>query len=336
MDNGSGGFMEDLVFYGGGTALNTGNQQWTSRNLTFYNCNTAIFQNWNWVYTYKSLFIHDCDVGINMTQGGNVITTGSITLQDSVMTNIRVAGILTTFSTNSTPISGGTLVVDNVDFVGTPNAITYPDGTVILPGNTHVPSFIQGRAYTAYDAQTHIGNLTCYQPTANYSRVQQLVNAPPKARSLLTPTGTIYERSKPQFEGFPLGSIVSIIDYGCPSDGATDATECVQNFFNSIQEDHLAFIDHGAYVIRDTIQIPNNIKMVGEIWPLFMIDGSSPTFSDVNNPRPAFRVGNPGDVGAVEMTDIIFETLGPAPGAILMEWNLAATEQGSNGTICLH
>jgi glucan 1,3-beta-glucosidase len=33
---GSGGFLNDLVFYGGNQAMNVGSQQFTSRNLTFY------------------------------------------------------------------------------------------------------------------------------------------------------------------------------------------------------------------------------------------------------------------------------------------------------------
>ena len=49
MDNGSGGFMTDLTFNGGKYGAFFGNQQFTTRNLTFNNCQTAVFMNWNWV-----------------------------------------------------------------------------------------------------------------------------------------------------------------------------------------------------------------------------------------------------------------------------------------------
>jgi hypothetical protein len=49
MDNGSGGFMTDLTFNGGKYGAFFGNQQFTTRNMTFNNCQTAIFMNWNWV-----------------------------------------------------------------------------------------------------------------------------------------------------------------------------------------------------------------------------------------------------------------------------------------------
>jgi len=45
---GSGGFMGDLAFYGGSIGATLGNQQFTSRNLSFYGCVTAINQAYDW------------------------------------------------------------------------------------------------------------------------------------------------------------------------------------------------------------------------------------------------------------------------------------------------
>lgn len=53
MNNGSGGITNGLVFNGGGICAFMGNQQFTARNFTFKNCNTAIYQNWGWVWAYK-------------------------------------------------------------------------------------------------------------------------------------------------------------------------------------------------------------------------------------------------------------------------------------------
>lgn len=322
--------MEDLVFNGGNVGFFSGNQQFTCRNFTFNRCKTAIYQNWNWLFNYNQLSINDCDVGLDMSNGGSVITTGSVIIQDAVMTNVKT-GVLTTFATNSTPIAAGTLILDHVNFVNTPVAIAYPNGTTILEGNRMVQSFVQGKAYSAYDAASQIDNMTCYQPTALNARVQREANPPPKPAALLDPKGNFYSRGRPQYEGIPLSSFVSSFDYGCIGDGVSDDTKCIQDFFNSIRTDQIAFVNHGAYVIRNTIQIPNNIKVIGEIWPLFMIDGSSSVWADEKKPVPAFRVGNPGEKGSVELVELLFETIGPTPGAILMEWNLGQTSQGSNG-----
>jgi hypothetical protein len=35
------------------------------------------------------------------------------------------------------------------------------------------------------------------------------------------------------------------------------------------------------------------------------------------------QVGLQGDTGSVEISDLIFETMGALPGAIMMEWNVA-------------
>jgi len=331
MDNGSGGFLEDLIFNGGGVGFFAGNQQFTCRNLTFNNCETAIYQNWGWIFTYKNITINGGAIGFDFSQGGEIPTTGSIVIQDAIFNNVEY-GIITSFSYNSTPSAAGTLVLDNVDFVNTDPALQYPNNTVILAGNRLIPSYVQGSTYSAYEDQQVIDNMTCWEPTANYARVQQVANAPPKSPSLLRDDGTIWDRSRPQYEGVPLANFKSVIDYGCKGDGHSDDTTCIQNFLDSIDgTDNIAYFDHGAYLIKNTIQIPNNVKMQGEIWPMFMVDGSSSVFNNQAKPQPAFRVGNPGDTGTTEISEFVFETRGPAPGAIIVEWNLAGETPTSTG-----
>lgn len=46
----------------------------------------------------------------------------------------------------------------------------------------------------------------------------------------------------------------------------------------------------------------------------------------MNNPKPMLKVGaNSGDAGQVEFSDFVVGTQGAAPGAILIEWNLASS-----------
>lgn len=83
----------------------------------------------------------------------------------------------------------------------------------------------------------------------------------------------------------------------------------------------------GSYIITDTITIPPGIKIVGECWAQLVATG--PNFSDADNPRPFIRVGDPGDQGSVEISDILFTTKGATPGLIAVEWNLQADSTGS-------
>ena len=41
------------------------------------------------------------------------------------------------------------------------------------------------------------------------------------------------------------------------------------------------------------------------------------------------QVGNVGDVGSVEIQDMLFTTKGGTAGAVLMEWNIQASSPGS-------
>ena len=332
MDNGSGGWLEDLIFNDGAVGLFAGNQQFTVVNMTFNRCNTAIFQNWNWVFLYKDIEINNCGVGLDMSQGGDIPATGSVILLDAVIRNTKF-GVITSFGGNSTPTAAGTLVLDNVDFVNTNPAISYRNGTVIAAGNRKIDSFVQGRVYSAYESSYEENNITCYGPAARAARIQQQTGPPPKPQVLLDARNRYYLRSKPQYEGTPVEKFKSAMDFGCSGDGFTDQTVCVQNFLNSIRPDEIAYFDHGSYIITDTINCPINIKIVGEMWAIIMVMNTEEknAFGDIDNPQVAWRVGRPGEKGTVEMTDMLFETRGPTPGAIIMEWNLAGTTPGATG-----
>ena len=337
MDNGSGGFMTDLTFNGGNIGAFLGNQQFTTRNMTFNNVQTAIYMNWNWVWTFKSININNCGVGLNMSggsftpTGGINQTVGSVLIQDSTFTGTP-SGIVTSFDpTMDIPISGGTLIIDNVDFTGSTNAIIDNQGKTVLAGGIKVASWGQGKAYST---GTGIAAHKRASTGATQYPIHGALNAPSKPAGLLNAQGAIFERSKPQYENVPSSSFLSVKAAGAKGDGVTDDTAAIQALFTKATSDNIVYFDHGAYLITSTVKIPSNIKITGEIWPVIMASGKS--FSDMTNPKPVFQVGQPGDVGAVEMSDLIFSTQGSAPGAILVEWNVGASSQGSSGMWDVH
>ncbi|KIX92675.1 uncharacterized protein Z520_11527 [Fonsecaea multimorphosa CBS 102226] len=433
MDNGSGGFMSDLVFNGGNYGAFLGNQQFTTRNMTFNGCNTAIFMNWNWLWTLKSVTINNCDIGIDMSNLDNGVnqTVGSVIVLDSVMTGTPI-GIKTSYNKTSQPPTAGTLALQNVDFTGVQTAIAGADGTTpILAGGMVVGAWRQGDTYTpvagstaesqnvtnvkrepqggplslqppsisyystttttltisaipppsgillttttVYVTATPTGsapvtftvlpvppsnvsasstvsaNATASQPTPSSeetpavcsetpvslqsARVQQPLTAPSMAASLMN-GNKVFERSKPQYQDVPVSSFISVKSAGAKGDGVTDDTAAIQNILNNATADQVVYFDHGAYVITDTVTIPPNSRITGEIWPLIMAQGTA--FADINNPKPVFQVGAQGSVGSVEISDLVFETIGPAPGAIMLQWNMAESSQGSCGMWDVH
>ena len=323
MDNGSGGTMTDLTFNGGKFGAFLGSQQFTTKNMTFNGCQTAIFMNWNWAWTFQDININNCGIGIDManvdTSIGGAQTVGSILLLDSKITNTPI-GVSTVYNPSSSS-TNGTLVLDNVDMtqnvpVAVSNAV---NKAAILPGNQKIASFLQGKAY----ANTGAGRA-----------VQSPQTPITKPAALLNSAGKIVARNRPQYQNVPAGSFISVKSRGAVGNGVADDTRAIQAIFDSAGPNDIIFFDHGAYVVTDTVRVPKNIKITGEIWPLIMAGGSA--FSDQNNPKVVFQVGQPGDVGVVEISDLIFETLGPQPGAILMEWNVAGTTPGDAALFDVH
>lgn len=460
MDNGSGGFMADLTFNGGNYGMFLGNQQFTTRNLTFNDCNTAVFVNWNWAWTFKSLQINNCQTGLNMSNSPSNQTVGSVLILDSKLTNTPT-GVVTAFTDDSIPVGGGVLVLDNVDFSGSEVAVAGVDGSALLKGGDVVASYVQGNAYTPGSAHqkrdeepevitetvvetveycptaapertaptdafptmsdislpsvsdivfpsidgslsmpgldsprskptssaeptssvqesesseptpvptsaTHQAGTTqipvseqtttaptstvsnvhggpshslghghshghghghCSSKTVTKTRVQTVMPSAAKPSALLDSNGKVFERSKPLYENYAASSFISVRSAGAKGDGETDDTQAIQKVLDGAKEDQIVFFDHGSYVVTDTIVVPKDVKLVGEVWPVLMAHGKK--FSDEKKPVPMMQVGQEGETGSVEISDITLQTKGPAPGAILMQWNLAEKEQGS-------
>jgi glucan 1,3-beta-glucosidase len=199
MEEGSGGLLNDLVFYGGLIGAKLGNQQYTSRNWTFYNSKTAIHQIWNWGWTYKSINIIDCDVGIDMPD----TETASITLIDSYFARIKTAAIRTARNPpNSQPPAAGSLIMENVIFDKVPNVLVSPDHTILV-GSATQAARVKGYAM--------VGSVVRYVSPTSTNHAQGNVYDPegpklyqgndpeyfPVPRALLSVSGhKYYERSK--------------------------------------------------------------------------------------------------------------------------------------------
>ncbi|TPX12378.1 uncharacterized protein E0L32_007025 [Thyridium curvatum] len=323
MDNGSGGFMSDLTFNGGGFGAFFGSQQFTTRNLTFNGCNTAVYMQWNWAWSLQGVTIKDAVVGVDMTSGGAAgQNVGSVLLLDSVIANTQT-GVLTSYNPAS-PQSNGTLVLDNVDMSTVQVAVASgANKQQVLAGSSKIVSWAQGRTPGAAAGGAGGGGRV-----GASKAVQSPQQAPTKPGVLLdAATGRVFTRSKPQYLDVPASQFLSVKAAGAKGDGKTDDTAAIQAVFDKCQGNQVVYFDHGAYIVSDTVRVPKNIKITGEVWPLIMAKGAA--FQDQANPRPVFQVGQPGDVGGVEMSDLMFETVGPQPGAVMIEWNVEGRTAGA-------
>ncbi|KAJ7246916.1 exo-beta-1,3-glucanase [Mycena haematopus] len=314
MENGSGGFMGDLVFNGGKIGMSVGNQQFTVRNVTVNNAQTApptypSCQGW----TFQAVTFSDCQIGFDLsTGGGPPQPVAAEAIIDATALNTPI--FLRT-SANSGQLDGS-LVLNNIKLTNVPTAIGLFGGAVLLAGGTTtITSWGQGNIYTGSNG------------TGTYT--QSYIAAPNKPAALLDSAGNIFSKTHPQYVHYAVDQFVSVRDQGAKGDGVTDDTAALQAIFAAFSGCKIIFFDAGTYVVTSTLTIPAGTQMVGEAWSV--IAGSGSTFQDMNNPQPVVQVGAPGSSGVLEITDIIFSTIGPAGGAIVVEWNVKQTTQGGAG-----
>lgn len=112
-------------------------------------------------------------------------------------------------------------------------------------------------------------------------------------------------------------------------DGVTDDTAIFQQILTQYADPGtVIFLDAGSYILTDTITIPSGARIVGQAWSQLVAKGAA--FEDATNPHVLINVGaEGGEVGNVEMQDIIFTSVGATSGLIGVQWNIEADAQGS-------
>ncbi|KAI6137119.1 pectate lyase superfamily protein-domain-containing protein [Pisolithus sp. B1] len=315
MENGSGGFM------GGMNGIYVGNQQFTVRNITINDAEQATIPDSRAGWTWQGVSINNCKVGFNITSGTGVSKgVGSETIIDAVVMNTEV------FISTTTPVNnsvGGSLVLNNIVLHNVPVAVGVQGGEVVLRGTndtTSIQSWAQGNIYSGTDGKPVF--------------TQGPIPGPLISGNLLDSEGRVFGKSHPQYADYSLDQIVSVRSMGATGDGVTDDTAALQQVFDEYAGCKLIFVDAGTYYITDTLIIPAGSQVAGEAWSVIMGGGSN--FQDESNPKAVVQAGeacSSNILGINGITDIVFTTRGPTPGAIVLEWNVhePAGVQGGAG-----
>ncbi|KAJ3726381.1 exo-beta-1,3-glucanase [Lentinula guzmanii] len=317
MENGSGGFMGDMVFNGGKFGIWGGNQQFTVRNVTMNNVQTAIYGLWNWAYTFQGVTINNCQVGFDLATGGITEATQSVggeAIIDAVVINTP---IFVRTSEASTSLAGS-IVINNAQLTNVSIAVGVLNGETVLQGSTGsltIDSWGQGNVYS--------GTST----TGTFTQ-GDIVSAS-KPSSLLDSAGRLVGKMHPQYADYAVDQFISVKSNGAKGDGTTDDTAALQAVFDAYSGCAIIFFDAGTYIVTSTLQIPAGTQMVGEAWSV--IAGSGSAFEDQTNPQVVVQVGAENSQGIMEISDIIFTTVGPTAGAIVVEWNVQEPSGNSAG-----
>lgn len=152
----------------------------------------------------------------------------------------------------------------------------------------------------------------------------------PGASPTLRDTEFYFTRPRPNYPDIGPCMFVDAKEWGAKGDGKTDDTSTLNHIFSAAANmSAVVYIPHGVYIIKDTVHIPVGSRVIGQSWPQMM--GTGPKFEDMYDPRPVIQVGVRGNTGIVEMQSLLFTVRGPTAGAVLLQWNVYESFQGSAG-----
>lgn len=251
MENGSGGFLSDLTFFGGNIGFRAGNQQYTARNLQFTSCLTAISMIWDWGFTWQNIYVYSCWVAIDCTSIGGIDSqgTGSISVLDSHFNGVPYPITLR----NGGPYPN--IILDNLLVENSADVVLVSGGEIIVAGSTdalYFTSWNMGRLYDSLsgDGQDHTGFLS---PTPN------------KPASLLDSSGQYFSQSRPQYETYSSSDFVVATSNGISNDGTGDQTGAINTLLSS-SVGKPVFFPAGIYQVESTVKVPVGSIIVGEGW----------------------------------------------------------------------
>ncbi|KAE9377716.1 glycoside hydrolase family 55 protein [Stipitochalara longipes BDJ] len=310
-ENGSAGFMSDCYFSGGqyGICENFQISSQTTANICLI---------WDWGWTWSGLILTNSPVGILLInpQAKTGQQAGSIYVMDSKFINVKTA--IYANQEPATILESSVITLDNVGVVNVGTMIGFADGhqTDIAPQN--IMFMIIGNVK---DGGTGYGT---YYANVNVPDPSMLdTSLPAYARPLY------YSKSRPQYEGLIASQIINVKDHGVKGDGSTDDTKAIQAVLAMASTSNLIYFPAGSYIVTSTLMVQSGSRITGQVWSQLVASGTY--FADMSKPQVMLKVGNSGDVGSVEISDMLFTSKGALPGLILVEWNIAADRQGDVG-----
>lgn len=292
-----------------------GNQQFTVQDCSFEKCQIAIDAFWCWTFVYHRIAIKDCQTAIRVTaamvdgKGETAQAVSSIACLDWDVQSTPVAVDIISDDTGAR----GSVVLSNFKTANVDSIVvrSVKSGQTVLlappdAGSTSTNWSWQGDNPPAKSTDPATGPLTLPRPT-----------------SMLDSSGQWHVQPRPDYLDLTASEFLSARDYGAAGDGVHDDTAALQAVLrDSAGSGKVVWLPHGDYVITDTLIIPSGSRIVGEVFPVLLGTGSK--FEDASAPRPVIQVGEQdGQTGRVEISDCIFSTKGPTPGAIVLRWCLA-------------
>ncbi|KAJ6188000.1 hypothetical protein N7519_002908 [Penicillium mononematosum] len=300
--------VTDVHITGGAIGIKNSNQQVNFKNIYFHSCRTAFSAAGGWTVLLQQATFYSCGTGIDMTGNG----LGSLVLLDSASVN---SGPVIRFydSSHDSGNRNSQFLIQNLKH-DTPNAIAVDaHGNVALAATPYVDTWVWGTVVPE-----------TYQTGASWET---------KRPAALVVGDKYFTKAQPTYQDYSAADIVNVktvSGHTVKGDGKTDDTEALNAILaQNADSCKVTYIPFGVYRVSDTIFVPVGTRMVGEAWSV--ISGYGDNFKDPNNPRPVVQLGNPGDVGVIEIQEMRFSVGETLPGAKIIEINAAGDKPGDVG-----
>ncbi|CAG7926346.1 unnamed protein product [Penicillium olsonii] len=300
--------VTDVKITGGSIGIKNSNQQVNFKNISFNSCGTGFSAVGGWTVLLQHATFNGCGTGVDMTSNG----LGSMVLLDSTAVN---TGPVVRFhdSSQDTGNQNSQFLIQNLKH-DTPNAIAVnSDGKVVLAATPHVDTWVWGTVVPEK-----------YETGASWET---------KRPASLLVDDKYFIKAQPTYQDYTKEDIVNVklvSAHKVNGDGQTDDTESLNAILaENADSCKVTYIPYGVYRVSDTLFVPVGTRIVGEAWSV--ISGYGEKFKNSDQPRPVVQLGNPGDVGLIEIQDMRFSVGEILPGAKIIEVNAAGSQPGDVG-----
>ena len=105
---------------------------------------------------------------------------------------------------------------------------------------------------------------------------------PSRTASLNNDDGSLFSRSKPQYESVSASDVVDVLGNSILNDGTGDQTDAINSLLQ-VAKGKVIFFPAGIYRVEGTVLIPEGSIIVGSAWSQIMATGTY--FGDGDNPN---------------------------------------------------
>jgi len=296
--------INDLTFNGGAIGISASGQQWIFKSISFNRCNIAARLSGNNVVMTGSNF-QDCGTGIDASGIG-----GSLVVIDTTTNNVG------NFISSTNSYTPNSIVLENIVNSGT---TVLSNGQILLRGN--VPdTWYSGNAYPTSGSGQHT-----WIPNGQ-------TGTTPRSSVLLS-GGSYVSIAPPTYKEYSASKFVNIKSVtGLPvmGDGVTDDTENINTILAQYAGCSIIYWPAGTYIVTDTINIPVGSRIFGDAYST-AISATGSNFWNPDSPRAMVKIGNYGDVGIAQISDMLFTVADVLQGCKLLEVNMAGNSPGDVG-----